>query len=41
MVQCVPKQYNDQSQLSVDITPGKDNVHDFQLDSKPAPPKAN
>ena len=31
MIQCVPKQYNDQSTLKVQITPGRDNTHDFDL----------
>ena len=34
LIQCVPSQYNDKSGLQVDITPGKANTHDFQLDSK-------
>ena len=34
MVQCVPKQYNDQSELRVEVTPGKPNTHNFELDSK-------
>ena len=40
MIQCVPIHYNDHSQLQVDVTPGKANKHDFQLDSKALPPKA-
>jgi hypothetical protein len=40
MIQCVPSHYNDQSRLQVDVTPGKANKHDFQLDSKAIPPKA-
>jgi hypothetical protein len=34
-IQGIPKQYNDQSSLRVEITPGKDNTHNFDL--KPAP----
>jgi len=30
-VQCIPKQYNDQSTLRVQITPGRDNTHNFDL----------
>jgi hypothetical protein len=30
-VQCIPSQYNDQSTLRVQITPGKDNSHNFDL----------
>jgi hypothetical protein len=30
-VQPIPKQYNDQTTLRVQITPGKENVHDFDL----------
>jgi hypothetical protein len=30
-VQCLPKEYNDRSKLRVQITPGKDNTHDFEL----------
>ena len=33
-IQCIPKQYNEQSTLRVQITPGKDNTHNFDL--KPA-----
>jgi hypothetical protein len=33
-VQCIPSQYNDRSTLRVQVTPGKDNTHDFDL--KPA-----
>jgi hypothetical protein len=40
MIQCVPSHYNDRSRLQVDVTPGKANKHDFQLDSKALPPKA-
>jgi hypothetical protein len=40
MIQCVPSHYNDRSQLHVEVTPGKANQHDFQLDSKTLPPKA-
>jgi hypothetical protein len=36
-VQCIPSLYNDQSTLRVQITPGKDNTHDFDL--KPAATK--
>ena len=32
--QCVPSHYNDQSRLRADITPGKANTHNFELDSK-------
>jgi len=32
--QCVPSHYNDQSRLRADITPGKANTHNFDLDSK-------
>jgi hypothetical protein len=31
MIQCIPKQYNDQSSLKVSITPGRDNTHNFEL----------
>jgi hypothetical protein len=31
--QCIPSQYNDQSILRVEITPGKTNTHDFDLKS--------
>jgi hypothetical protein len=34
MEQCVPKQFNDQSQLVVSISPGRPNTHNFELDSK-------
>jgi hypothetical protein len=37
MVQCVPSHYNDQSQVRIDVTPGKPNTHDFAIDSKSAP----
>jgi hypothetical protein len=30
-VQCIPKQYNDESTLKVTITPGRDNTHNFDL----------
>ena len=30
-VQCVPPRYNDQSTLRVQITPGRDNTHNFDL----------
>src|SRR5262249_19526147 len=30
-VQCIPKQYNDQSTLRLKITPGADNTHNFEL----------
>ncbi len=30
-VQCLPKQYNDESTLRVTITPGGDNTHNFDL----------
>ena len=30
-IQCIPKQYNEQSTLRVQVTPGKDNTHDFDL----------
>ena len=30
-VQCIPKQYNDESTLKVTITPGGDNTHNFEL----------
>jgi hypothetical protein len=30
-VQCIPSQYNDQSTLRVQITPGNENTHDFDL----------
>ena len=36
LIQCVPPQYNDKSQLRVDVVGGKANTHDFQLDSKAA-----
>jgi hypothetical protein len=39
MVQCVPPQYNDKSQLRVDVKAGKPNTHDFHLDSKTRPSK--
>jgi hypothetical protein len=39
LIQCVPSQYNDKSGLQVDITPGKANTHNFQLDSKGPPAK--
>ena len=35
---CVPKHYNDESKLRVEITPGKVNTHDFALESKLPPP---
>jgi len=35
LVQCVPPQYNDKSELRVEVTPGKSNTHDFHLQSKP------
>jgi len=41
MIQCVPSQYNDQSRLQVDVTPGKANTHDFRLDSNILPPKTS
>jgi hypothetical protein len=31
MIQCVPAPYNDRSTLKVQITPGRDNTHDFDL----------
>jgi hypothetical protein len=31
MIQCIPKEYNDQSTLKVQITPGRDNTHNFEL----------
>jgi hypothetical protein len=34
MIQCVPSHYNDQSRLQIEVTSGKPNTHDFQLDSK-------
>ena len=37
MIQCVPVQFNDQSTLRVQVTPGKANTHDFDL--KPAGPR--
>src|SRR3954447_19518308 len=37
MVQCVPGRYNDHSGLHVDVTPGKANTHNFELDSKSTP----
>jgi len=37
MEQCVPSHYNDQSQLRVDVTPGKPNTHDFAIKSKSLP----
>ena len=43
MVQCVPKHYNDQSELRVEVTPGKPNTHNFELDTKSSgagPPKS-
>jgi hypothetical protein len=30
-VQCIPREYNDQSTLKVQITPGRDNTHNFEL----------
>jgi hypothetical protein len=30
-LQCIPKEYNDQSTLKVRITAGKDNSHNFEL----------
>jgi hypothetical protein len=41
VVQCVPPRYNDKTQLRVDVTPGKANVHNFQLDSKGPPGKSS
>jgi len=41
MMQCVPSQYNDKSQLHVDVTAGKANTHDFKLDSAVLAPKAS
>ena len=35
MIQCVPPQYNDKSDLRIDVTSGQPNTHDFDLDSKP------
>jgi len=35
LVQCVPPQYNDKSELRATVTPGKPNTHDFHLQSKP------
>jgi len=37
MVQCVPGHFNDQSRLRMDVTPGKANTHNFELDSKSVP----
>lgn len=34
VIQCVPANYNDQTTLSITVTPGKANTHDFDL--KPA-----
>jgi hypothetical protein len=34
LIQCVPPQYNDKSQLRIEVVAGKANTHDFQLDSK-------
>jgi hypothetical protein len=31
VAQCIPSRYNDQSTLRVQITPGKANIHDFDL----------
>jgi hypothetical protein len=31
MIQCIPKQYNEKSILKVQITPGNDNTHNFEL----------
>jgi hypothetical protein len=31
MIQCIPKQYNEKSTLKVQITPGNDNTHNFEL----------
>jgi hypothetical protein len=31
MIQCIPKEYNEKSRLKVQITPGTDNIHDFEL----------
>ena len=37
MVQCVPSHFNDRSRLRIDVTPGKANRHNFELDSKSVP----
>jgi hypothetical protein len=31
MIQCIPKQYNEKSILKVQITPGNDNTHNFEM----------
>ena len=31
LIQCIPKQFNDQSTLKVQVTAGKANTHDFDL----------
>jgi hypothetical protein len=31
MIQCIPKQYNEKSTLKVQITPGNDNIHNFEV----------
>jgi hypothetical protein len=36
-VQCIPRQYNDQSTLKVRITPGRDNTHNFDLPTSAKP----
>jgi hypothetical protein len=36
MEQCVPSQYNDQSKLRAEVTAGKANTHNFELESKTA-----
>ena len=38
--QCVPAQYNDHSKLRVNVTPGKPNTHNFELESKSAANRA-
>lgn len=40
VVQCIPKQYNDESNLKVRITPGRDNKQDFDLPGAAKPQAA-
>ena len=40
MMQCVPSQYNDKSQVHVEVTPGKPNTLNFFIDSKASPSAA-